>query len=161
MGMICRRVLGLRVLWMQPNIGQCWTLKSSISLVLSLQFSGPVFTIMTAVLGFVLLVKRKDWGYTLIFVAWFMRILAAVLSTISRYNDEARFSVFVGLEWWVVPAIVIGALTGLLVYASFKYAFDWTSNLFFFCTCSAGYALIGLIDGRFPGFSHPSPILLP
>lgn len=124
--------------------------------------AGPAFTLFAALVGFVYArYLGAAWGYTLVFAAWYQRLLAAVISGISRPNDEARFSILLGWEWWVVPALMVAVLSTLLWLAGRRHNFGWKANVLFYVGCSIGYSLVVFADGQFPGFRHASPVLLP
>ncbi|MGL6289612.1 MAG: hypothetical protein ACRC2H_02880 [Silanimonas sp.] len=80
--------------------------------------AGPLVTVGQALVGFWLVQRsRSRLGFALVYMAFFMRLLATGISVIHP-NDEATISQLLGLGTWTVPVVVVAALLGLLVIAS-------------------------------------------
>jgi len=151
---------------MKAGIGRAWpvdppryqTLLDELIIIIA----GPLVTLLFAIMGACFVIFRGAvWGYTFVFAAWFMRTLAMVISAINNFNDEARFSILLGWEWWVVPSLMVGVLTLLLVYTGKRAGITWKLNLLFYMICSVGFSLVVFFDGQFPGFRHASPVVFP
>src|SRR5690606_29829735 len=81
--------------------------------------SGPVFTIIQAVIFYLLNKKTKNYFlYPFLFVPILMRIMATVVSAYNP-NDEARVSEWLGIGQWTLPIFVILFLF-ILIYKSSK-----------------------------------------
>ncbi len=92
--------------------------------------AGPIITILQGILAFLFL-KRKGWNsvaYALLFMAFYMRFLAGIVSYI-RPNDEARISEFLGLGTYTLPLVVSAFLFFLVYRISKKYALNWKFQL--------------------------------
>ena len=80
--------------------------------------AGPVITIAQGIVGFWLVKNRQSQlGFALLYMAFFMRLLAAGMSFYNP-NDEARVSQLIGFGTWTIPLIVVAGLFALLVSAS-------------------------------------------
>lgn len=78
--------------------------------------AGPVATALQAILAFALIRTRGSLpAYAFLFVAWFMRFAAAFVSMFNP-NDEARMSVQLGWNMWLLPGVVVSILL-LLTWA--------------------------------------------
>jgi len=77
--------------------------------------AGPLFTILQAVIAFYLLKRFADSRlYTVLFIAFYMRLLALVVS-FNNPNDEARISMAFGIGMFTLP-ILVSVLLFFLVY---------------------------------------------
>lgn len=80
--------------------------------------AGPLITIAQGIMGFWLVKRhRSQVGFALLYMAFFMRLLAAGMSFFNP-NDEARISQLLGLGTWTLPLIVVLGLFCLLMSAS-------------------------------------------
>jgi hypothetical protein len=108
--------------------------------------AGPIVTILQAVLAFWWLRARdSSAAYAMLFVAWFMRF-AAMMVSLMHPNDEARISVFLGLGQWTLPALVVLSLLALLWSANRRLAIGWKVNLGSYALCSVAFALLVMLD---------------
>jgi hypothetical protein len=83
--------------------------------------AGPLFTLLQAILLFLLLQKKKIIAlYPYLFTCFYMRLLAAGISVLNP-NDEARVSQSMGLGRYTLPIIVVIILFLLLYKISCKY----------------------------------------
>ncbi|OLY91102.1 hypothetical protein SAMN05444008_11843 [Cnuella takakiae] len=77
--------------------------------------AGPLFTLLSAILVFVLMGKgRRPLLYPVLFTAFYMRLLAGIISLFNP-NDEARISSWLGLGRFTLPLLVV-AILGWLLY---------------------------------------------
>lgn len=91
--------------------------------------AGPVFTMLEAILIFILMNQRmRLMLYPFLFTCFYMRLFATVIS-IRRPNDEARISSAMGIGKFTLPIIVTGILLLLVYQISRKYRFDAKFNL--------------------------------
>jgi hypothetical protein len=101
---------------------------------------------LQAVLAFWWLRARdSSAAYAMLFVAWFMRF-AAMMVSLMHPNDEARISVFLGLGQWTLPALVVLSLLALLWSANRSLAIGWKVNLGSYALCSVAFALLVMLD---------------
>jgi len=80
--------------------------------------AGPLFTLLQAILAFVLLVRTGSrLAYPFVLSSLIMRILATGISVFNP-NDEARLSLALGLGTWTLPLAMCIALLALTIAAS-------------------------------------------
>lgn len=104
--------------------------------------AGPVITIAQGIVGFWLVKRhRSQFGFALLYMAFFMRLLAAGMSFFNP-NDEARVSQLLGLGIWTLPLIVVAGLFGLLVSASRNLKLRSRDQLFCYLVASIVVTLI-------------------
>ena len=111
--------------------------------------AGPAFTLLQAMVAFALIRGRALLlAYPVLFVACFMRMAATFVSLFNP-NDEARMSVLLGWNMWVLPLLVVLSLLVLTLAASRSLRIGWKANAVSYLICSAIVALIVLADARF------------
>lgn len=104
--------------------------------------AGPVITIAQGIVGFWLVKRRRSqFGFALLYMAFFMRLLAAGMSFFNP-NDEARVSQLLGFGIWTLPLIVVAGLFGLLVSASRNLKLRFRDQLFCYLVASIVVTLI-------------------
>lgn len=110
--------------------------------------AGPLVTILQAVLAY-WWTRRSNHptAYALLFVAWFMRFAAAFVS-LMHPNDEARMSLQLGWNMWVLPGLVVALLFALTWAASRHLRIGWKTNLAAYMLCSLAFAGIVFLDAR-------------
>ena len=114
-----------------------------------ISFAGPLITYIQASVGYVLITKRQSiFGFALLYMAFFMRFLAAIISFI-KPNDEARISQDLGLGLWTLPALAVLILFGLVFIASRRLKLTARDQIFCYITVSIVVALIVWIDTAF------------
>lgn len=91
---------------------------------------------------------RSDFDYA----------LAMGMSAIFIPNDEARVSLFLELDWWVVPLVFVVPLLVLTVWASRALKFGFVVNFLCYVTVSLAFTLVVFADGQLAGFDGPSLI---
>lgn len=126
--------------------------------------AGPVFTFWLGLVGaWLAIVKKVRFGYELIFTAFMQRAIAMGLSAFTIPNDEARVSLFLGLDWWVVPLVFVVPLLALTVWASRALKFGFVVNFMCYVTVSLAFTLVVFADGQLPGYEGVSVLepLLP
>ena len=101
------------------TINQAYLKDSSIQLTKTEKIltssSGPLFTILQALTSYFILKKNKNiMLYPLLFLPFIMR-LGAAWANIFEPNDEGRVSLYLGLNLYVIPIIVVSFLF-LLIY---------------------------------------------
>jgi hypothetical protein len=108
--------------------------------------AGPVITIVQAIAGFIILRgQRALFGFALLYMAFFMRLLAAVVS-IFNPNDEARISEQLGLGTWTLPAIVVVFLFALVVIGSRRLELRFREQFVCYVTASIVVSLVVGLD---------------
>lgn len=107
--------------------------------------AGPAVTVVTALVGFLLVMRRGSLiGYTVLYFALFMRVVAAGVS-ILNLNDEARISDMLGLGPWLLPGLVILVLLVPTVIASRHLRLSWKVNVLAYVISSlVAAAIVGL-----------------
>jgi len=119
--------------------------------------AGPIFTFLLGAFGaWLAIVKKVRFGYELIFTSFMQRALAMGMSAIFIPNDEARVSLFLGLEWWIVPLLFVVPLLALTIWASRALKFGLIVNFFCYVTVSLAFTLVVFADGQLVGFDGPS-----
>ncbi len=91
--------------------------------------SGPIITILQAIIAFIIL-KTKGWNkyiYPFLFVPLYMRLLAGIMNFINP-NDEGRISEFLGIGLFTISIIVSGLLFFLVYKISRMYRVNWKFN---------------------------------
>ncbi len=108
--------------------------------------AGPAFTVLQGLVAFVL-IRRKAllFAYPALFAAWFMRFAALVVS-VANPNDEARMSLYLGWNMWVLPSLVVAGLFALTWAGSRRLGIGWKVNLAAYLICSVMCALIVFAD---------------
>ncbi|WP_347922331.1 hypothetical protein [Pontimicrobium sp. SW4] len=95
-----------------------------------ISISGPIITIIQALVVFIILEKR-DWNkylYPFLFTAFYMRVLAGLMNFINA-NDEGRVSQYLGIGTFTLSIIVSGLLFFLVYKISKKYSLRWKFQL--------------------------------
>ncbi|MEO8064429.1 MAG: hypothetical protein ABI821_16960 [Pseudomonadota bacterium] len=111
--------------------------------------AGPVVTIVQGVVGFWLVRRRhSQLGFALLYIAFFMRVLAAGLSLFNP-NDEARVSQMLGLGTWTIPLVVVAGLAILLVSASRELKLKFRDQFFCYWVSAVVVTLIVGVDVAF------------
>lgn len=133
----------------------------SLSAIISI--SGPLFTLTMGLFGAWLAISRRiAFGYDLVFVAFFQRLMAMSMSFFTGYhNDEARVSLDLGLEWWFVPSVFVTILASALVISSVRLRFGFLVLFLSYITASLGFTAIIYLDGQFPGQGLCDSIMAP
>ena len=91
--------------------------------------AGPIFTLIEAVLIFVLMMnKKRVYLYPILFTCFYLRFLATILS-FRKPNDEARISAAVGFGKFTLPLLMTGILFLLVLKISKTYKFNLKFNL--------------------------------
>ena len=91
--------------------------------------AGPIFTLLEALLVFILMIKGKRiLLYPFIFTCFYQRLFATIIS-FRRPNDEARISTAIGIGKFTLPIIMTSILFALVYKVSKKYRFDTKFNL--------------------------------
>lgn len=104
--------------------------------------AGPLVTVVQGVVGFWLVGSRRSlFGFALLYMAFFMRLLAAGISLFNP-NDEARISQLLGLGAWTLPVAVVVGLLVLLVSASRRLQLGVRDQFFCYLTASIVVSLI-------------------
>ncbi len=108
--------------------------------------AGPAITIMQGLIGFTLVRSRRLlFGFALLYMAFFMRLLAAVVS-IFNANDEARVSSDLGLGLWTIPTLVVAALFMLTYLASRRLKLSFRDQFLCYVVASLVVSLVVGID---------------
>lgn len=89
--------------------------------------AGPLFTALQGLGGFAIAIKHNSLiGFGVLVGAAMHRSVAALISALSKPNDEMRISLDLGLGPWAVYAIILVILWGLVVYAANKLRPGWS-----------------------------------
>ncbi len=124
--------------------------------------AGPALTITFGLIGaWLSIVKQARFGYELIFVAFMQRFLANVFSAMGAYNDEARISILLGWEWWVVPLAIITPLLALTIWSSLRLRFGLLVNFLCYLTVSMAFTATVYADGEIHSGQDGRGILSP
>ncbi len=108
--------------------------------------AGPLVTIAQAIVGFWLVKRgRSLLGFALLYMAFFMRLLATAVS-LSNPNDEARVSQLLGWGTWTLPLTVVVGLFILLAAASRKLELSLRDQFFCYLVASVVVSLIVGVD---------------
>lgn len=128
-----------------------------------ISISGPIFTLSLGLFGMWLAVRRKiAFGYDLVFVALFQRLMAMAMSVMTgNHNDEARVSLELGLEWWVLPSVFVTILAAAFIASSVRLRFGILVLFLSYLTSSVGYTALVFLDGQFPGQGHCDSVMAP
>jgi hypothetical protein len=108
--------------------------------------AGPLVTIVQGIIGFRLVRRRQSHlGFALIYMAFFMRLLATVMSFFNP-NDEASVSQLLGIGTWTLPLIVVIGLSILFQAASQRLKLGFLDQFFCFSVASLVVSLIVGVD---------------
>ena len=109
-----------------PANGQQWTVLHNVYV----SSTGPLITIIQAVIVFVMLVN-KSWIkalYPFLFTPLYMRLLAGGMNLINP-NDEGRISEYFGLGVFTLSTVVSAFLFFLVYKISKSYQLNWSFNV--------------------------------
>ena len=113
--------------------------------------AGPLVTISQGVLGYFLVRSHRSlFGFALLYMAFFTRLLAAAVSILNP-NDEARISSYLGYGQWTVPAVVVTALFVLTHLASRRLNLSFRDQFLCYVAASFAVSLVVGIDHFFFG----------
>lgn len=127
---ICAESLGydavLQLNKVYPSDGRIWTDIDNVYV----SASGPIITIIQAIIVYFLLIKR-NWNkllYPFLFAPLYMRLLAGAMNAI-KPNDEGRISEYFDLGLYTISIIVSTFLFFLVYKVSKRYKLGWKFNL--------------------------------
>ena len=104
--------------------------------------AGPLLTCVQAAVGLVLVRgRRSQFGFALLYMAFFMRLLAAALTPFNP-NDEARISAAFGLGPWSLPVLVAAVLFGCVFVASRRLELTFRDQLVSYLVASVVVSLV-------------------
>jgi len=104
--------------------------------------AGPVITIGQAVIGYIWLKRGKQpWGFALVYMAFFMRLLATGVSVFNP-NDEATLGLLLGVGYWTLPVLVVAGLLVPVWHASRHLNLGWRDHLACYGVASLATILI-------------------
>lgn len=104
--------------------------------------AGPIFTIIQAIVCYVIIIKRKQiLLYPFLFLPFIMRLGAAWANQFEP-NDEGRISLEFGLNLYVISGVVVAFLLALVYKASRKNGYSLIFNVITFIV--AAILLLGL-----------------
>lgn len=128
-----------------------------------ISISGPLFTLSLGLFGAWLAVSRKvAFGYDLVFVALYQRLMAMAMSVFTgNHNDEARVSLELGFDWWVLPSVFVTILATAFVASSIRLRFGILVLFLSYLTTSVGYTALIFLDGQFPGQGPCDSVMAP
>ncbi|WP_299194155.1 hypothetical protein [uncultured Erythrobacter sp.] len=121
-----------------------YTSQMSLSAVLAATAAGPALMMLFALAA---AFSKWRWAPTVLFIVFFQRAMAAIISAISAPNDEARLSLLLGLGPWAIFALTVG-VTGLLFLRRYRAeTLGWKWFGISYVGFSLGLALVVLGDG--------------
>jgi len=141
---------------MQPRLNAVRILSPTIGWQKALSdIAGPAVTALQAIIA-LCFIRRANWldnrsarkshtAFAFLYFAAFMRFVAAFLTPWNP-NDEARVSVFLGLNMWVLPLLVGSALVVLAWIGSRRLKLTWKDQVLCYVVTSVTTALIVGID---------------
>jgi hypothetical protein len=92
--------------------------------------SGPIITVLQGLIVYIAL-KVRNWNkylYTLLFTAFYMRLLAGLMNFINP-NDEGRISSFFEIGTFTLPLLITGLLFFMVYKISRTYNLTWKFQL--------------------------------
>ncbi len=111
--------------------------------------AGPAATVLQAVLAFALIRTRdRLLAYPFLFAAWFMRFAAAFVS-LFHPNDEARLSLELSWNMWLLPSVVVLGLLLLTWLGARRLRLGGAVNMASYVLCSVLFAAIVFGDAAF------------
>ncbi len=103
---------------------------------------GPLVTVIQAVIAFVCVRRYQAIAaFAFLFAAFMMRFVAMLVS-ISKPNDEAAISIWLGLGPWTLHFIVVAVLLALCIKAGAYVKFTRRSYLLAYLTVSLAITII-------------------
>ncbi|MES2858233.1 MAG: hypothetical protein V4704_03535 [Pseudomonadota bacterium] len=135
---------------MQMSLNRAWS-STPFALAHSIVISGagPLVTYVQAAIGYLLVRSRASLvGFAMVYIAFFMRLVAMAVS-VFNLNDEARISRDLGIGTWTLPAIVVGALLMLTVWASRRLKLTWREQVVCYIVASIVVSLFVGADMMF------------
>lgn len=112
-------------------------------------FAGPLITYVQALIGYLLVMNKQSLlGYALLYMAFFMRFLAALASLV-KPNDEARISQDLGMGLWTLPALVVVILLVLVYITSRRLKLTVRDQIFCYLIASIVITLVVGVDSFF------------
>lgn len=128
-----------------------------------ISISGPLFTLALGLFGaWIAVIRRNVFGYDLVLVALYQRIMAMAMSVVTgNHNDEARVSLDLGWDWWVLPAVFVSILAIAFVASTVRLRFGVLVFFLSYLTISVGYTALIYLDGQFPGQGVCDSIMTP
>ena len=125
--------------------------------------SGPVFTLALGLFGaWLAIARRMAFGYSLVFVAFFFRLVAMAMSVFAgNHNDEARVSLDLGFPYWALPSVFVITLGAAFIASSVRLRFGFLVLILSYLTVSAAFTGLIYHDGQLPGQDRCDGILSP
>ena len=112
--------------------------------------SGPVFTIIQAIVFYLIIKKTKNYLlYPFLFVPFLMRIMATVIS-IFNLNDEARVSEWLGIGQWTLPVLVVLFLFSLVYKSSKQQGYTFKFNIINYLLTTVYVSAVVLLNPKSP-----------
>ena len=92
--------------------------------------AGPMVTWVQGVVALILIRRHAQLRiYSFLFLAFFMRLVAMVLSFTSQPNDEAGTALLLGLPMWLLPSLSVALLLALTYSGSKHLCVGWRGNV--------------------------------
>ncbi len=111
--------------------------------------SGPLFTILQAVVFYFILKKRNNLMlYPFLFLPFVMRFGAGI-ANVFQPNDEGRISLYMGLNLYALSFIVVSFLFFLVYKTSKREKHEIKTNIFTFIMALLLILLISYLDNKF------------
>ena len=121
-----------------------YTSEMSRAAVLCATAAGPVLMVLFAIGA---AASRWRWAPSVLFIVFFQRAMAAIISAIAAPNDEARLGLLLGIGPWAIFAVTVG-VTGLLFVRRYRQdGFNWKWVGISYVGFSLGSALMVMGDG--------------
>ncbi|MGC6431232.1 MAG: hypothetical protein ACON5F_09340 [Jejuia sp.] len=111
--------------------------------------SGPLFTILQAIVFYFLLKRRNNiMLYPFLFLPFVMR-LGAGIANVFQPNDEGRISLYLGLNLYTISAIVVSFLFVLVYKTSKREQYGIKTNTFTFIMTLLLMLIVSYVDGKY------------
>ena len=111
--------------------------------------SGPLFTILQAIVFYFILRKRNNLMlYPFLFLPFVMRFGAGI-ANVFEPNDEGRISLYLGLNLYAISIIIVSFLWYLVYKTSKRAKYGIKTNIFTFIMALLLILLISYADQKF------------
>lgn len=109
--------------------------------------AGPAVTWVQGVVGYLAARWSRDlWVYSFVFLSFWMRAVAVLISLVAKPNDEAAASLLMGLPMLTLPLVSIGFLLVLTYFAAAHLNAGWKENLTAYVAASVVTSAVVWVD---------------
>jgi len=114
---------------------------------IAVAIAGPILTWIQGVIAyFAVRWSRELWVYSFVFLTFWMRAVAMIVSFVSNPNDEAAAGILLGWPMFVIPALSVGFLFVLTLLASRTLKVGWKGNLVAYVAASFASTFVVFSD---------------